>query len=660
MVLLQTAVLWLLFVVVSAQESPFVFLPKFSNLTASAYRTNVCERHAALVRGEVELRDALKGLDLTVAMTNYRGVGGDADKLFQLDDQGRIPDTEQPGLFVVLLDEVARRAGFTWRHSFVTVDPVSAEDATQGKTWTDLLLWEINNFDLAVDYWARSAERMAMGVSFPHGWYDGSIVLAFMQSGNGQNHDETVNLWSFLQPFEASVWLAIVAAIVFTGIVYFLLERMNANADERQLEDKPAASILLAALTFTGHFQYMPDTNAARLLSFSWSFWALIMISGYTANMASFLVSQNRQTFMIKTIDEALEHRVPVCVQRGAIIDDILSEKYPQLVLVRKDTEQEMIQALRQSWFRGGGGCGVVLTNLGTLELFQNQKETNADCSLTSDKRVVLSLPAGFATAVDSGVLCTSLVSYVLDVHLQEMRIDGFIDNAWQDHLSRISTVQCDATSTIMSAEDTTSLSARDMGGIFILLGLSCGLALVIAWGEFLYTKRYHHRKRSMHPLFEEAGLRSSMLKKEAVHVDDNDDEDDDDDENRPTTRSGEGKKTDSTSTPIEKLATSRRSVFRPRQNVLQKRSTRSALRGSPKSSSVPRSSSAARPKLRKKGNLGDAESASNPQPSADTITVQEQGIAVFGSSVDDLSAGEEVASVIALSLLSGELSLIE
>ena len=80
------------------------------------------------------------------------------------------------------------------------------------------------------------------------------------------------------------------------------------------------------------------------------------------------------------------------------------------------------------------------MTNLGTYDVYRSQVATNDDCSLGSDKRVLINLPAGFASAVDSAVLCTSLVSYVLDVHLQEMRKDGFIEEAWNHHLSRIAT----------------------------------------------------------------------------------------------------------------------------------------------------------------------------------------------------------------------------
>ena len=42
---------------------------------------------------------------------------------------------------------------------------------------------------------------------------------------------------------------------------------------------------------------------------------------------------------------------------------------------------------------------------------------------------------AGFATKVDNGSNCTSLISYVLDLHTSEMKNDGFYDRTWRQYL---------------------------------------------------------------------------------------------------------------------------------------------------------------------------------------------------------------------------------
>lgn len=480
--------------VAAAQERPFVSVQKFTE--TDSYRTNVCLRQRLVYDTELELEDALRGLNLTVAITNYKEPN--EASLFTLKN-GKIKE-EDPGLFVVLLDELAARAGFAWRNSFAAIDPINAE-IDGNKTWTYLLEWEIDHFDIAADYWGHSAERMALGISFPKAFYDGSIILAQSRASSGTSQIQN-SFWAFLLPFDGLVWLVIFASIAATGLSYFLLERLNVESDERELESKPAASIFLASIVFTGHFEFKPNTLAARLLSFSWSFCCLVLASAYTANLASFLVARYQEEFVVTTLDDATKLGTPVCLQNGSVMDEVITKNYPSLNIVRKATEKETFDALRQDWYSGRKGCGVTLTNLGTFQVYQGDKEVNADCSLTSEFRVIRNLPSGFATAVDTGLMCTSLVSHVLNIHLTEMEYEGFIDQAWQDHLRKIATIDCQEQAQEAKSEEELereedefdySLSLNNMAGIFILHGALTLVALAFALVDQLRTRYRTH-----------------------------------------------------------------------------------------------------------------------------------------------------------------------
>mmetsp|Transcript_706 Transcript_706/g.985 ORF Transcript_706/g.985 Transcript_706/m.985 type:complete len:141 (-) Transcript_706:65-487(-) len=85
----------------------------------------------------IELRKLLKGKSLNVVFDN-----GTDYMTFKSD--GSI-DERDPGLYVKLLDELARRGEFSWRDSFVLDDPPSA-----GQTWINLLLWQTETYDIAV------------------------------------------------------------------------------------------------------------------------------------------------------------------------------------------------------------------------------------------------------------------------------------------------------------------------------------------------------------------------------------------------------------------------------------------------------------------------------------------------------------------------------
>jgi Ligand-gated ion channel len=500
---------------VNSQETPYVSVNKFDR---SAHRTNLCQRQLMLYNGTMELPNALSGLQLSVAITNYQT--GKETYFFSLTKDDRI-DELNPGLFAILLDELASRAGFEWRNSFATYLPL--DPMTDGnKTWTDILTWAVTTFDISMERWAHTLERLAIPVSFPLSWYDNSVVLGeIVQSSQSKR---VVDLWSFLDPFHLTLWLGATLAVAVTGIVYWILEIWNVDADERQLECKPLASIFYAAITFTGHYELRPQTHPARLVGFSFTFWALIVGSSYTANLAGFLVSPRVAVFKAATIQDVLKTKAYVCVQEGGAISKILKTKYPSITLVPKSPEQAIFDGLRQP--RSSGGCDAVAHQLNTYEVYEHLREVNFDCAMRSEKRVVEVIPAGLATAVDTGApYCTSLISHVLDYHLTAMMDDGFLDRMWKQHLDRISTIDCAKESstggTTLSEDDTFSLTIQDVGGIFIVHVVLSSLAVLIAVYQFYRTRNSGtlNDERTLSTVFgitqvkEEFERRSSSLK---------------------------------------------------------------------------------------------------------------------------------------------------
>jgi hypothetical protein len=108
---------------------------------------------------------------------------------------------DSPGFTVEILDELAKRAGFSWRTSF------GVADITQigNRTVDDVLQWTTQNYDISVAQWSRAVKRIEAGIVFPEGVYDGSIIMVGIQET-----DSKLNIWAFLEPFEWGVWLMIV------------------------------------------------------------------------------------------------------------------------------------------------------------------------------------------------------------------------------------------------------------------------------------------------------------------------------------------------------------------------------------------------------------------------------------------------------------------
>ena len=468
----------------TAQQAPLYTTEKFN--TTANHKQSFCDRQNQLFANNISLSEALSGLSLSVVLTNYQTPAN--TPFFTLDKDGVI-DPTNPGLFAIIMDELAERANFSWRNSYGVVLPINA--TTDGnKTWSDLLEWQVDTYDLSAGKWDRSIARMKAEVSFPEGWYDSSMILIHVDDSS----NIPLTLWSFLLPFYWTVWLLLGITILVTGTAYYLLERLDTSSDTREIEQHPGDAVFYTAITFTGHFEFRPQTTAAMILTFSTTFIALIIGAVYTANLASFLVISRAPTFTIDSVEQAVLMRAPICVQRGVNIDDYLSEKYPDAVLIRNEDKDELHQSLK------GGKCPVAVVPVSEYEQFSRYSAVNGDCSLKWSGKVEQIVPAGFASAVDSGTLCTSLVTHVLDLHLIEMKADGFIEKEWQAYLQRTGDHNCvvDVESTSNDEEDTFSLGLAEMAGIFIVHALLLGLSVFVASYQRFRAGRVARSKRHL------------------------------------------------------------------------------------------------------------------------------------------------------------------
>lgn len=90
------------------------------------------------------------------------------------------------------------------------------------------------------------------------------------------------------------------------------------------------------------------------------------------------------------------------------------------------------------------------------------------------------------------GTLCTSLISHVIDLHLLEMKSEGFLDRAWEAHLQRTSDQKCinrlDNDGAI--EDETYSLSIEEMAGIFIVHAILTAVAVAVALVGFYTMKK--------------------------------------------------------------------------------------------------------------------------------------------------------------------------
>lgn len=397
-----------------AQQAPTIQTAKWTeNVT---HRSDICDRHVQVMEGLIPITDALQGLNLTVVFVNYNSRDDpDNQQLFSLTEDGVINE-DSPPLHAVVMDAIALRAGFTWRDSFGIVEPLDGRDINANLTWSALLKWNTAVYDISMGQWDRSAQRLSMEIAFPEGFYDASMILVQLDTRKSLDWGQ---IWTFLLPFQNDVWWMILVALIASGALYYLLEKLDPSADDGNLEGDPGAAVYFSFITFTGHHEFNPRSHSARLLAFSMTFWGLItagkfgvfflillrsgllraycagksvgitmqsnrhsisssasFLAAYTANLASFLLSRSQPEVAYHTIREAAVVKTPICVQRGVNIDQYITAKYPTANLVRKRTSRLVFDGLND------GECEVAVVSKLDFEKFRRNNEVNSGCDL--------------------------------------------------------------------------------------------------------------------------------------------------------------------------------------------------------------------------------------------------------------------------------------
>lgn len=471
-------------------DAPYQTLQFTPNIT---HRTNLCERQQLLRLGDIGFLDVLRGMELSVGLPDIPGLNGWVNY-----DEKAGTFAEYPGYHIELLDELAYRAGFSWRNSYGVINPYLDSDFKPNATTNELLVWTVNAYDFSFSGWDHSIERMQLGVDFPMGFADSSTILI---TRNSAADDNDFNFFSFLQPFDWTVWVSILVTIIFTGLVYrWVSKTYSIGQSTMQPRDEnvhgkvPGVNIFYAALTATGHMEFSPVTYGERILVLSLCFWSLVIAATYTANLASVMISKNQSIYPATSISEAQYRGISVCVTKGLAVATKLKEAYPNANIVEIEGFTSMYDHLLAN------KCGLVADTVSRFEVSKLNGTLNPDCALEWVGRAVDISSSGPANIVDAGVYCTSLVGHIFEYYLKDMQHDGFLENAFERYVSSVTTHTCpEEAETSPDADESFKLTMVDMGGIFICHGIACVLGLLVSFMQRYWGKRTIYRGSRMH-----------------------------------------------------------------------------------------------------------------------------------------------------------------
>ena len=247
----------------------------------------------------------------------------------------------------------------------------------------------------------------------------------------------------------------------------------------------------------------------------------MLLFSAYTANLASFLVvQQNDRATEINTVKDIVGLGKVMCVYKGGAVEAEILKIYPNANFAEIDSadDDDVLIALQED------KCDYAVVGITSWESGRRKKSVNENCNLERIGRTFEELDASFATRSDAGVLCTSLVRDVLNIHLKEMKEEltnekDFIENAWENYFvleGDISDSTCFADESASDSnlnENSDTLNLTNLGGIFIFHFLFLGVAIIICMAGHIYGKQRKNNKQDNDPLRASAGPKRDLRK---------------------------------------------------------------------------------------------------------------------------------------------------
>ncbi|XP_055893399.1 glutamate receptor ionotropic, kainate 2-like isoform X1 [Biomphalaria glabrata] len=117
--------------------------------------------------------------------------------------------------------------------------------------------------------------------------------------------------FEFLNPLSPVVWICTMCAFVIVSVILYILERVGRSKDTQEVEITVRESFwFIFGSLLQGNTDSTPTTIPGRILTSAWWFFALILISSYTANLAAFLTVKKINTPIKSVTDLAQQTKI--------------------------------------------------------------------------------------------------------------------------------------------------------------------------------------------------------------------------------------------------------------------------------------------------------------------------------------------------------------
>ncbi|UJR12678.1 hypothetical protein I4U23_016852 [Adineta vaga] len=323
-------------------------------------------------------------------------------------------------------------------------------------------------YDIAVGDITVTASRKEL-FDFSNSIFDNSLTLIIRK-----NTEENIDLLAFLKPFSRNLWLLVLAAFLYSTLLFCLIERFdNEILQNRSLFSQITMSMWYSFGNIVGFgVDYQVRTAAGRILTVALYILSLVLIASYTANLASDLTLSKSQD-IISNIDDLKSGKIPF--NKIGIITSSASEQF-YLNQISNGNRNYYLLKSRQELYDNllSGIIDVSFMNIGPGQYITN----NIYCNLTLIGDEFYKSIYGIVTPKEWIYL------QELDKNILSLRESGELDNL---KVKWFQSKLCPN-----EIQTTTAMKIQSMTGLFLIFAILTGLAfLVFIWKKRRILKHY-------------------------------------------------------------------------------------------------------------------------------------------------------------------------
>ncbi|CAF0743543.1 unnamed protein product [Rotaria sordida] len=295
--------------------------------------------------------------------------------------------------------------------------------------------------------------------------------------------------FGFFKPFNIYVWFYMIAAYIAVSFILYLVARLSPYEWRNLHPCKRTHEELESQFTFFNSFWFLignlmqqgtdltPTAPSTRMISCLWSFFTLILVSSYTANLAAFLTVQRMQTPIENADDLAQQTEIAYGVQRGGSTENFFRES--KIPTYERMWNYILANQAHVTVASSTEGIQRVLKGKYAFLIESTTSEYNImrNCELTSIGGLLDSKGYGF------GVPQNSPYRDILSDTILKLQDEGVIQKYYNKWWKEAAKLKCDPED---KRKDTASeLGFANIGGIFVILAAGLILSMIVAAVEF-------------------------------------------------------------------------------------------------------------------------------------------------------------------------------